>query len=104
MIAMNPGEKKFPVVCYGESLWDILPNNTVPGGAPMNVAYHVRKLGMRPALISRVGLDNYGKRLIQLMEKQDIATDFFQIDFERDTGKVKMIPGEGEDIHYDIIK
>lgn len=104
MIAMNPGEKKFPVVCYGESLWDILPNNTVPGGAPMNVAYHLRKLGLRPALISRVGLDNYGKRLIQLMEKQDIPTDFFQMDFELDTGKVRTTPGEDDEVHYEIVR
>lgn len=97
-------EKSYPVVCFGEILWDILPGNIVPGGAPMNVAYHLRKLGMRPALISRVGLDNYGKKLIQLMEKQDIPTEFFQMDFELDTGKVTMMAGDGDDIHYDIVK
>ena len=91
-------------MCFGEILWDILPGNIVPGGAPMNVAYHLRKLGMRPALISRVGLDNYGKKLIQLMEKQDIPTEFFQMDFELDTGKVTMMAGDGDDIHYDIVK
>jgi fructokinase len=95
---------KYPIVCFGEILWDILPDTVVPGGAPMNVAYHLRKLGIQPALITRVGLDNYGKRLIQLMERQDISTDFFQMDFELDTGKVTMTPGEGDDIHYDIIK
>lgn len=95
---------KYPIVCFGEILWDILPDTVVPGGAPMNVAYHLRKLGIRPALITRVGLDNYGKRLIQLMERQDIPTEFFQMDFELDTGKVTMTPGEGDDIHYDILK
>jgi len=94
----------YPVVCFGEILWDILPDTVAPGGAPMNVAYHLRKLGIRPALITRVGLDNYGKRLIQLMERQDISTDFFQMDFELDTGKVTMTPGEGDDVHYDIVK
>src|SRR5579872_7040019 len=101
---MMSSEKSYPVVCFGEILWDILPNNIVPGGAPMNVAYHLRKLGIRPALISRVGLDNYGKKLIQLMEKQDIPTEFFQMDFELDTGKVIMTAGEGDDIHFDIVK
>lgn len=96
--------KTHPIVCFGEILWDILPNETVPGGAPMNVAFHLKKLGLEPALITRVGLDNYGKRLIQLMEKEDITTDFFQMDFELDTGRVTMIPGEGDDIHYDIVK
>jgi fructokinase len=101
---MRSSEKNYPVVCFGEILWDILPGNVVPGGAPMNVSYHLRKLGLEPALITRVGLDNYGKKLIHLMEKQDISTDFFQMDFELDTGKVIMTPGDGDDVHYDILK
>ncbi|MBP1637937.1 MAG: PfkB domain protein, partial [Bacteroidetes bacterium] len=39
-------EKKKTVVCYGEVLWDIFPTKTKPGGAPMNVAYHLRKFGV----------------------------------------------------------
>jgi fructokinase len=101
---MRSSEMNYPVVCFGEILWDVLPHNTVPGGAPLNVAYHLRKLGLQPALISRVGLDIYGRRLIQLMEKQDMSTDFFQMDFELDTGKVTMSPGEGEEIQYEILK
>ena len=101
---MSSSEKKHPVVCFGEILWDILPTTIAPGGAPMNVAYHLKKLGMEPGLITRVGLDNYGKRLIQLMEKENISTEFFQMDFELDTGRVTMIPGEGDDVHYDIVR
>jgi fructokinase len=101
-IAMKSTEKNYPVVCFGEILWDVLPGNTVPGGAPMNVAYHLKKLGMEPALITRVGLDSYGKKLIQLMEKVGISTDYFQMDFERDTGKVVTTPGEGDSVSYEI--
>jgi fructokinase len=101
---MRSVEKTYPVVCFGEILWDVLPGNIVPGGAPMNVAYHLKKLGIQPALITRVGLDNYGKKLIQLMEKQGISTDYFQMDFERDTGKVTMTTGEDEHVHYDILQ
>jgi len=101
---MRSSEKMFPVVCFGEILWDVLPGKIVPGGAPMNVAYHLKKLGIQPALITRVGLDNYGKKLIQLMEKQGISTDYFQMDFELDTGKVTMTTGEDEHVHYDIVQ
>jgi fructokinase len=101
---MRSSEKTYPVVCFGEILWDVLPGNIVPGGAPMNVAYHLKKLGIQPALITRVGLDNYGKKLIQLMEKQGISTDYFQMDFELDTGKVTMTTGEDEHVHYDIVQ
>ncbi len=101
---MSTPENKYRVVCYGESLWDILPENTYPGGAPMNVAYHVNKLGIRPALITRVGLDPEGKKLILLMEKNGISTDFFQMDFECNTGKVIARPGKTEEVSYDIIE
>lgn len=37
--------QQHPIICYGEILWDILPSGTVPGGAPMNVNYHLTKLG-----------------------------------------------------------
>lgn len=100
---MTSSEKNYPVVCFGEILWDILPGNMVPGGAPMNVAFHLQKLGMSPALITRVGLDSHGKKLIQLMEREGISTEYFQMDFELDTGKVTATPGD-DTVHYDICK
>lgn len=101
---MNMPANNFRVVCYGESLWDILPGSAYPGGAPMNVAYHINKLGIPPALITRVGHDTEGKKLILLMEKSRISTDFFQMDFELNTGKViAAVAGSGE-VTYDILK
>jgi len=97
-------ENNYPVVCYGEILWDVLPPNTVPGGAPMNVAYHLKKLGVNPALITKVGPDIDGKKLIRLMEENEISTDFFQMDFELNTGKVNATAGENNEVIYDITK
>ena len=70
----------YPVVCFGESLWDFLPRGKLPGGAPANVANHLQKLGKHPAVISRVGNDELGKELIKSLEFKNIETDFFQID------------------------
>ena len=92
---MSLPENNYPVVCYGEILWDVLPTGAVPGGAPMNVSYHLNKLGVSPALISRVGLDDEGKKLIQLMEKNNISTDYFQMDFDLVTGKVTKLASFG---------
>ncbi len=101
---MNQAEHHYPVVCYGEILWDVLPHTAVPGGAPMNLAYHLKKLGIDPALITKVGSDNDGKKLIQLMERNAISTEFFQMDFEWNTGKVNAIAGENNEFTYDIKK
>ena len=59
---MSLPEINYPSVCYGEILWDVLHTDTVPGGAPMNVTYHLKRLGMNAALITRVGSDNEGKK------------------------------------------
>ncbi|RMF27059.1 MAG: carbohydrate kinase, partial [Bacteroidetes bacterium] len=48
------------VVCFGEILWDLLPSGKVAGGAPFNVAVHLRQLGVDSALVSRVGRDALG--------------------------------------------
>ena len=93
----------YPVVCFGEALWDVLPHKIVMGGAPMNVAYHLKKVGESPAIISKVGLDGTGKALIEMLEKEGICTDYFQMDFEKDTGKVFVKIKESNQVLFDIV-
>jgi fructokinase len=33
-----------PVYCFGEILWDVLPDGPQPRGAPLNVDYQLTKL------------------------------------------------------------
>jgi len=98
-------EKKsfHPIVCFGETLWDIVLQEKQPGGAPMNVAYHLNKLQKNPAIISRIGLDDLGKELIHVFESRGINTDYFQVDYERSTGKVFAEIKEFNEVHYDIV-
>ena len=70
----------------------------------MNVAYHLMKLGLDPALITRVGEDSNGRNLVRLMETQQISTDYFQIDFELPTGIVQAKLDENRDVTYDIVR
>lgn len=48
------------ILCFGEVLWDILPHGRFLGGAPLNVAYHLGRLGHDAKLISSVGRDELG--------------------------------------------
>lgn len=92
------------VVCFGEVLWDILPSGAVPGGAPMNVAYHLHKQNINPAVITSVGNDEKGKELLTIFSGYGICTDFFQIDDQHETGKVYAKQNENKDMVYDIVK
>ena len=98
------GNKTHPVVCFGEILWDILPSGAVPGGAPMNVAYHLQKLDKNPALITRIGIDDKGQQLMKIFSGHDVCTDFFQVDNKYETGKVFANPNEYNEVVYDIVR
>lgn len=92
------------VVCFGEILWDLLPTGAEPGGAPMNVSYHLHKQQKAPALITRIGLDDKGKELVNIFSGHGVCTDFFQVDYEYETGKVYAEPGDYNEVQYDIVK
>jgi fructokinase len=91
------------IVCFGEILWDVLPDGAMPGGAPMNVAYHLKKLNHDPQLITRVGHDEWGKGLIQLMERNKISTEYFQMDYTLGTGRVIATVLDNHNVSYNIL-
>ena len=93
-----------PVVCFGETLWDFLPGGKQPGGAPMNVAYHLGKLGKNPAVISRVGDDELGKELIDLMTEKGINTNYVQTDTTLPTSTVVARLKDNHEMVYDIVQ
>jgi fructokinase len=92
------------VVCFGEMLWDVLPSGAKPGGAPMNVAYHLQKLGMAPAVISRVGADERGSELLRLLAENGITTDHVQKDATHPTGVVLARLNERAEATYEIVQ
>ncbi len=91
-------------VCFGEILWDILPNEEMPGGAPMNVAYHLQQLGSKPVIITQTGDDEKGKRLLQLLQAQQIDTRYVLTTGEYPTGIVNAIPQPNGDMRYTILQ
>jgi len=91
------------VVCYGEILWDILPAGELPGGAPMNVAFHLHKLNRNPAMITSVGRDHYGSALTKLLTQWGIGTDYVSTNKTYPTGIVYAQPHGPHEMKYDIV-
>ena len=91
-----------PVVCFGETLWDMLPSGKQAGGAPMNVAYHLQKLGKNPAVISKIGNDALGKELINLLSNRGICTGYFQVDYIHPTSVVDAVAKNALEMTYTI--
>lgn len=92
------------VVCFGEILWDLLPSGEQAGGAPMNVAYHLKKMGLQPAMISRIGHDDWGRKLLHLLEGWGLSTQFIQQDAQHPTGIVHAHPNEQHEVTYEIVQ
>lgn len=84
-------------VIFGEVLFDQLPDGrAVLGGAPFNVAWHLQGLGLEPLLISRVGRDANGDRVLAAMENWGMDTRGMQRDAEHPTGTVRVFLDRGQ--------
>lgn len=68
----------------------------------MNVAYHLRKLGVDASLISRVGDDEAGKTLIDFISSIGIPSENIQIDLEQSTSEVIASLKENNEMVYTI--
>lgn len=85
-----------PVV-FGEVLFDEFPDGTrVLGGAPFNVAWHLRGFGADPAFLSAVGFDKPGHDILQRMEEWGLSKQGVQVHRERGTGRVDVEIADGE--------
>ncbi len=87
---------------FGEVLFDHFPGgDTVLGGAPFNVAWHLHAFGAQPLLISRVGADANGAAVRTAMRSWGTDASGLQEDTQRSTGQVDIAIVGGEP-HYTI--
>lgn len=91
------------VICFGEILWDNLPAGRLAGGAPMNVAYHLKKLGIDASLISRVGDDEAGRELTGFIKSMGLPDDLIQVDKSNKTSEVIARVMDNHEVVYDIL-
>jgi fructokinase len=91
------------ILSFGEILWDVLPEKKMPGGAPMNVALHLHKLGLNVSFLSRIGKDIYGKELREFIESARLGDYILQEDDQHETGQVKVDLTDSNDPQYDIV-
>lgn len=75
-----------PILCVGETLWDVLPHGEFLGGAPLNVAAHLTRLGSSALLVSRVGADARGHLALEQMRALGLDTRLVQVDPQLPTG------------------
>lgn len=91
------------VLCVGEVLWDSLPSGLFLGGAPFNVACHLRAAGVPVSLVSRVGADRLGEEATARVARYGVGTDLVQVDHGLPTGFVRVRVSQDGDASYEIL-
>lgn len=91
------------VVCFGEILWDFLPEGLFPGGAPFNVAVHLQRLGVNAHLVSAIGRDLLGEELVRRMRHEGMEVSGLTRHQGLPTGYVRAALAATGDAQYEIV-
>lgn len=82
------------VLCFGEILFDVFPYGARLGGAPLNVAYHLKKLGDEAVVISALGEDELGEEARRTISSLGINTEYINRS-SYPTGRADIILSHG---------
>lgn len=104
MKEIDKEKRNAKVLCYGEVLWDILPNVKRIGGALLNVTYHLHKLGVDVNLASKIGRDDLGQKIKTFMKGKGLSTENLQTDPDYATSTVEAQVQEDHEVTYKIIE
>ena len=95
-------ENKGPVFCFGEVLWDCLPAGLFMGGAPCNVAYHIKQGGLEVFPVTAVGKDFLGEEILRRLQQVGLSDRFITMVDDKPTGAVLVAINDEGNASYDI--
>lgn len=78
------------VICYGEALADCFPEQTVIGGAPLNVARHLAQLGCTAHIMTALADDDLGREIRAACRYAGVLTDLVFTTSKAPTGRVRI--------------
>jgi fructokinase len=84
------------ILGIGELLWDLLPEGPQLGGAPANFTVMAGRLGNHAALLSRIGRDELGRKVIKLLDPLPVDTSHLQVDPSHETGRATVTLKDGQ--------
>lgn len=90
------------IMILGEVLGDVFPEQTIIGGAPYNVARHCHAFALDVHLLSAVGKDALGQRILAEMRDFGLPTGGVQESASLSTGQV-MVHFEKEGHRFEIL-
>ena len=90
------------IVCFGEVLWDVFPEQKKIGGAPLNVAIRASQFGHHVSMISAIGKDDLGTKILSFLKFYAVDTEAIQTSDTYGTGEVQVSLNEQGSATYTI--
>jgi fructokinase len=88
---MNKNKYK-DIYIYGEVLFDCFSDKQeILGGAPFNVAWNLKGFGLEPKMITSIGIDNLGEKVLDAMNKWGMDKSHVNILENKNTGSVNVV-------------
>ncbi len=92
------------IIGIGEALYDVFPDGSRLGGAPLNMALHAHQLGNVGVVITRIGQDPLGDKILAELQAHGMPIDHIQTDPDHPTGTVIVDFDERGEPNYNIVK
>lgn len=94
---------KVSLVCFGEVLWDCFGETKRLGGAPLNMCFRVKSLGIDAQMISAVGEDRLGNVLLDELKEKQLSTEYIAVSPHKNTSTVLVALDSHGSAKYEII-
>lgn len=91
------------ILAIGEVLFDEFPDRRRLGGAPFNVACHLRRFGLPAVFVSRVGNDEAGREIRRRVAAAGLDPADVQQDATHPTGRVRVTLDDAGHPTFDIV-
>lgn len=80
----------------------MLPSGAKPGGAPLNVAIHLKRQGLKPFIVSSAGNDENGRKLRVFLQNSGINLEYLQTHETLPTSQVLVHLDSEKNATYEI--
>ena len=91
------------IAAFGEVIWDIYPDESCIGGAPLNFAAHAARQGTESLLISAVGDDALGKAARKALRHFGVDDSLISTATGKATGQCHVTLDAENKPHYDLL-
>ncbi len=90
------------ILVFGEVLWDLIRDGEYLGGAPFNLAAHLASCGIHSYIITNVGDDERGRRVLYEMDRLGVDKTYVGVDPHHPTGTVNVALSQAGEPSYTI--